>query len=113
MDDSQLNDYFSHFIDFSVMSAIAVALLVLTSCASVAPLPDSGPQQKTAGIVVNPSCGFMCFGESNQSTALEDIQNNTAPVVGGAQAQANTQGATGSLAPTITVDKAEKKAKDD
>ena len=117
MDNDQLQRYCDDLVVFLASSAIVLPILLLVaSCAGLPPNPPPGPQQKTAAGVHNPSCGFMCFVEVSQSTALEDIKNNTGPVTGGAQSKSNTQSQSGTLSPTGTLSTTEtklNKAKDD
>jgi hypothetical protein len=54
-------------------------------------MPPAGPQQKTAPLVSNPNCVAWCNTQVTQSTALEDIKHNAAPVTAGAQAQTTNQ----------------------
>lgn len=98
-----LNRYFKNFswlVGWSVVALVVV--LFFTSCASVPSLPAAGPQQKTAPIVANLNCIVFCDAQVSQSTALEDVKNNTGPVTAGAQTLNNTQTSSQTASPTTT-----------
>jgi hypothetical protein len=81
---------------------VVLILLGIGGCASVPPTPPAGPQQKTAAVVANPNCVVACSVQVSQSTALEDIKNNAAPVTAGAQSQSTSQTSTQTISPTTT-----------
>jgi hypothetical protein len=81
---------------------VVLILLGIGGCASVPPTPSAGPQQKTAAVVANPNCVVACSVQVSQSTALEDIKNNAAPVTAGAQSQSTSQTSTQTISPTTT-----------
>jgi hypothetical protein len=86
-----------------IFGLLAVLILLgLAGCASSPAFPPAGPQQKTSAVVVNPNCVAACSAQVSQSTALEDIKNNTAPVTAGAQTQSTSQTSTQTVQPTIS-----------
>lgn len=83
-------------------AACTIAMLMLNGCASAPSFPPAGEQQKTAPIVANLNCIAFCDAQVSQSTALEDIRNNAAPVTAGSQTQSTTQTSSQSASPTNT-----------
>jgi hypothetical protein len=87
---------------------VFLAILILLGvggCASTPQFPPAGPQQKTASAVINPNCTVVCIVTTSQSTALEDIKNNTGQVTGGTQTQSTTQSPQVTTSPEVTVPK--------
>lgn len=98
------------FVNVTV-SMVMMIILFLGACASVAPFPASGPQQKTSAVVANPNCLLNCEVTVSQSTALEEVKNNSGTVTAGAQSQSVTQSST--LSPATTNTSTVTKSKDD
>lgn len=64
-------------------------VLILSGCASVSPLPSSGPEQRTGQAVYNPNCVAMCSAKAVQQTA----DKNSAPVTAGDVSQSSEKSA--------------------
>lgn len=109
-----LNRYFNNFawlVGWTVV--VLVVLLLLFGCAAIPNIPQAGPQQKTATVIANPNCIANCDVQISQSTALEDIKNNSGPITAGAQNQSTTQSSTKTSTSSPTTTTTTQKEKDD
>jgi hypothetical protein len=93
-------------MNFAKTTLLCTALsMVLNGCATSPNWPPPGPQQKVAPVSANQNCTIFCSVQITQSTALEDIKNNTGQVTAGNQVQTTTQTNTQSSTPTVTTSK--------